>query len=115
MVRPLVLTLLGTVLLIVTLGSRPQREPLRLAPPTAAAGQVTLGGNPIREVVPLSSVPAPLAERPAAAIRLHQISGIRSEGEQKVLVFGDESELAVTPYVLDALPHDVRLRLTYER
>ena len=115
MVKPLLFALLGTVALSFMVGSRSPSEPLHLAEDEGSSSQITLGGEPLRDIVPLSSVIVRQAERPVEAIRMTQIRAIRSEGQQSVLIFDDGSELAVTSYVLDALPHDLRLRLSYER
>lgn len=115
MVRPLLLILLGTVIVSLVLGSRTPGEPLHLVEIDQSHSQVTLGGEPLRDLVPLSIIAIRQAEQPLKSLRMTQVHAIRKEGQQSVLVFDDGSELAVTANVLASLPHDMKLRLSYER
>ena len=57
----------------------------------------------------------PTNYRAPETLRLSDVSHIKAQSGQAVLVFLDGSELAVTPAVLKVLPGDIRSRLEYDR
>lgn len=115
MVRAVGLLLTGALVILLSAGLRSPKSPLTLAEPAAAEEAVTLGGAPLRDHVPLSAGSSRLAQKPLHTLTPADIRALRSEGRQTVLVFNDDSELVVTPYVANELPYDLNLRLTYER
>ena len=55
------------------------------------------------------------SELPIDQLRLSHINYVTAEGATPVLVLTDGSRLRATPYVLERLPSDIRLRATYDR
>lgn len=115
MVRPLLFALFAVLILSFVLGSRSVGEPLEFTVAESTTTKLTLGGEPLRDLVPLASTAQRQADQSPATIRLSQVSAIRSQGKQAVLMFDDGSQLAITPYIMESLAPELSIRLSYER
>lgn len=115
MVKPLLFALFGVLVISAIVSSRSSAEPLHFTVADSQETGLTLGGEPLHELMPLSSSVQRQADQSVSKIRMSQIRAMRSQGQQAVLVFDDGSELAVTPFVMESLSPEIRIRLSYER